>query len=107
MPYVMQPWTGLSQSGSQPKLAQEEEEGFIHGGGAEGLTSERNKHPCFRTCHLLATLKVERQLPCRRRMKWHEPTFAKFRLADVKSVRTDIIDLECKRLGDPQPAGRH
>src|SRR5438093_7018600 len=40
-------------------------------------------------------------------MKWHKPTFSKFRLADVESVRTDIIDLECERLGDPQAAGRH
>src|SRR2546422_7789855 len=40
-------------------------------------------------------------------MKWHKPTFSKRRLADVNAIRTDILDLECERLGDPQPAGCH
>src|SRR2546429_4620844 len=34
-------------------------------------------------------------------------TFSKFGLTDVKSVRADVIDLECERLRDPQTAGRH
>src|SRR5947209_17509963 len=40
-------------------------------------------------------------------MKWHKPTFSKFGLTDVKSVRADVIDLECECLGDAQTAGRH
>src|SRR5207237_8169078 len=43
----------------------------------------------------------------RRWMKCHKPTFSKFGLTDVKSVRADVIDLECECLRDPQTAGRH
>ena len=107
MTSVMQPWARLPRPCTQPELAQQEKEGLIHGRIAQGFISQRDKHMGLQARHLSATIKVESQLLCRRRMKWHQPTFAKFRLANVKSIRTDVIDLECERLGYPQPTGRH
>ena len=104
---VMQPRAWLPRPCTQPELAQEEKEGLIHGRISQGLPSQRDKHMCLRACQLLATIQVEGQLLCCRWMKRHKPTFSELRLADVKSVRTDVIDLECERLGDPQAAGRH
>src|SRR5215469_16682130 len=103
----MQPWAGLPRPFMQPELAQEKKEGLIHGRIVQGLTAQRDKHTCLSGCQLLATIKVEDQLFFCRWMKWHKPTFSKFGLTDVKSVRTDVIDLECERLRDPQTAGRH
>src|SRR2546422_3038211 len=107
MTNVMQPRAWLPRPCTQPELAQEEKEGLIHGRISQGLPSQRDKHMCLRACQLLATIQVEGQLLCCRWMKRHKPTFSELRLADVKSVRTDVIDLECERLGDPQAAGRH
>src|SRR2546429_4585320 len=92
---------------THPELAQEENEGLNRGRIVQGLTAQRDKHTCLRGCQLLATIKVEDQLFFRRWMKWHKPTFSKFGLTDVKSVRADVIDLECECLRDPQTAGRH
>src|SRR2546429_1974203 len=103
----MQARAGLPRPCTQPELAQEEKDGLIHGRVVQGLTAQRDKHTCLRGCQLLATIKVEDQLLCRRWMKWHKPTFSKFGLTDVKPVRTDVIELECECLGDAQTAGRH
>src|SRR6516225_2130202 len=103
----MQPWAGLPRPFTQPELAQEKKEGLIHGRIVQGLTAQRDKHTCLSGCQLLATIKVEDQLFFCRWMKWHKPTFSKFGLTDVKSVRTDVIDLECERLRDPQTAAHH
>src|SRR5256886_12271690 len=103
----MQPWAGLPRPFTHPELAQEENEGLNRGCIVQGLTAQRDKHTWLRGCQLLATIKVEDQLFFRRWMKWHKPTFSKFGLTDVKSVRADVIDLECERLRDPQTAGRH
>src|SRR5881628_1961743 len=107
MPDVMQPWPRLARPCTQPELAQEIKEGLVHGRIVQGLTSQRDKYPCLLACQLLATLKIEGQLLCRRWMKWHKPIFTKLGLADIKSVRTYVIDLECERLGNPQTAGRY
>ena len=101
MPEVMQPWAGLPWSWTQAELAQEEKEGLNHGRIVQRLASQRDKHMCLCACQLLAAIKVEGQFRCRRWMKWHQPAFSKLRVADVKAVRPDVIDLECERLRDP------
>jgi|SRR5215471_15023303 hypothetical protein len=103
----MQPWPGLPRRSTQPELAQKEKEGLIHGRVVQALTAQRDKQTSLDACQFLATIKVESQLPSRRWMKCHKPTFSKLRFSDVECLRTDVIDLQGKGLRDPQSARRY